>query len=722
MRKKIKKALLILLIFASGSFAFGQIKDLPASVIEEDGYLYKNNELYVKFENSDVILATKGSRDVYLNFGKTKSNKLKAKYGLKSKAYSMRFFEDADLLSTVRIQFDSTQKLDDLIKAFEDDVNISYVEKVPVYELFAATNDPYYGEVENWNLSWYLDLINAEEAWQLQKASPNIKVAIIDNAIWGEHEDLQLKPENQYNSVTKKTGSSSPPKEVIQNEECTNADYCTSYDWSHGTHCAGLVGAINNNGIGIASIGSGVTLMGVASQSFQEFLITLSFDGIIWAAENGANIISCSWGGGSATMKTYNNILKECYRRGIIVVFASGNASYSTPTYPASSPYVISVGSVDSDRSPSFFTNYGPWVDIAAPGGFDFTKTETKETSIISTTYCKSQKYRLDGYTAIDGKYYDGMAGTSMSTPILAGLVGLLLSKDSTLTTPIIRSLLMNTGSELNYTKTNMRFNAAASVIDAAAALKMVDSLNYPGNVVAINKGAEVDIIWDLPINTNKEVERYRIYRNRELIDEYVISRNYRDIMLPDGEYEYSVDAIYTDGTISLRNSAVISTGFKYNISLSAQPSDAGVVEGSGEYLGDSFISLKAIPNEGYDFVQWNNVEGVFISKDKNCEFYLMSDTNIVGVFKKIEVSLEDKLQQQFSITPNPAKDYLNIECNSSHIDFIEILGINGQLYKRIEVGRQSKFKVDISTLRPAIYILRGISGKEVFITKFIKI
>ncbi|MDE7337997.1 MAG: S8 family serine peptidase, partial [Bacteroidales bacterium] len=290
-------------------------------------------------------------------------------------------------------------------------------------------NDPFYSS----NFNWHLNLIHAEEAWKIQQGTPNIKVAVVDNAIWGEHPDLQIPSENQYNVRDGKVGNSAPPASVSQSTQCENINSCDVYLWSHGTHCAGAIGAINNNGVGIASIGSGVSVMGVSCPSYVVGSVGNAFMGITYAAEHGARVISTSWGNYNIA-NTERAIVQACIDKGIVMVAAAGNDSYDMPFYPANLPGVISIGSVNSDKTISSFSNYGEWVMLAAPGGYISLSGKESQFCIFSTTYCQSQRYRLNSVNGVRGEYYDGMFGTSMATPVTSGLCGLLLSADSTLT------------------------------------------------------------------------------------------------------------------------------------------------------------------------------------------------------------------------------------------------------------------------------------------------
>ncbi|MDE6695149.1 MAG: S8 family serine peptidase, partial [Bacteroidales bacterium] len=390
---------------------------------------------------------------------------------------------------TFLVEFDDIEKADELLAKLAAMPEVEMVEKVPTYFItgnipeaeIAATepakasngmvNDPFYGTKNGANFSWHLDLIHAEDAWKMQQGAANIVVAVVDNAIWGNHPDLQIPSSRQYNVRDGRVGNSAPPASVSQSTQCNFINSCDVYNWSHGTHCAGAIGAINNNGVGIASIGSGVSVMGVSCPGTASLAVQNGFMGITYAAEHGARVISTSWGGYNIA-NTEREIIQACIDKGIVMVSAAGNDNRNIPFYPANLPGVISIASVNSDKTVSSFSNHGEWVMLAAPGGYISANGREGQYCIFSTTYCQSQRYRLNGVTSTTGEYYDGMFGTSMATPVTSGLCGLLLSADSSLTPYLLREILM--ASAQTIVGNNRPIQPGSGIIDAAAALEMV--------------------------------------------------------------------------------------------------------------------------------------------------------------------------------------------------------------------------------------------------------
>lgn len=719
-----------------------------ASVSAQDLPRYEENTLYVKFKDRSEISAkkmlngkgdTKTIQTSMLGF----SNSLMDRFKVIPEALSMSLFDNPVLDKTFMISIDPKAKADieQLMEELKKNPDVEYVERVPLNRIFSAdaapVNDPYFGIIQSektLNVSWHLDLINAEKAWQIQTGNPKIVVAVVDNAIWGEHEDLQISPNLQYNCLSKVVGNSAPPVSLnVQNAQCEMPDLyqstCTAYDFSHGTHCAGAIAAINNNGIGIASIGSGVTLMGVAGPSLQyPTSIMNSYHGVTWAAEHGAKIISCSWG--SADFSYSNEaVMKACYDSGVIVIAATGNTSTSSPHYPAAySPYVISVGSVDADRKKSDFSNYSYWVDILAPGGYD---TTAYQTQIFSTTFCQNQYTRL--FAEIDdftGKYYDEMSGTSMATPILAGVVALMVSKDSTLTTDQVRTILQNTGQSIAH-ESSRYFNDYCNVVDAYAALEFITTA--PRFAPAVDKTTltaktafdSVWLTWEAP-ETTETITGYRIYRNGEEIANNHQVCNFLDTALQAGStYRYAVEPIYENRTFYTSRAETDVTIKKYfTISALIRPDDSyGFVEGTGQFEERQIYTLKAQPYEGHHFEYWtdekgsklfgNTLSGPATQNRRYFAYFAPGSSN-----EDLQL-----LKKAVSISPNPAKDEINIQCTDYELQHIRISDTRGRIVYNAGCidCKTHTMNIQIGSWAKGTYVVQVTTSKGAVSHKLIK-
>ena len=701
-------ASLTLVFLGLGCLSFGtaQEQDLP---------LYEENSLYVKYKDNSDVCAMKlrpknGERNVSTVLLGI-SDRVTEYFHVLPEAVSMSLFENPVLERTFLIQTDPDYKvnLDQLMEELKKNPEVEYVERVPFNRLFSTgtpknppVNDPYYGELQvnettKMNVTWHLDLINAEKAWQIQKGDSNVIVAVVDNAVWAEHEDLNIPASRQYNCVSRVQGNSAPPvNNAVRDQQCEKPSMfngtCTAYEFSHGTHCAGAIGAINNNGKGIASIGGGVSLMGIAGPSIDRPNgIINSYVGVLWAAEHGAQIISCSWGNDQYS-STNENVMKSCYEKGVIVVAAAGNDNINPPHYPAAySPYVISVGSVDANKKKSSFSNHGYWVDIMAPGGEDTTKYKTQ---IFSTTFCQNQSTRLLGGTDyFKGKYYDEMSGTSMATPVLAGVVGLLKSYDSTLTTDQVRYILQNTGQKL--ASNESRLNGYCKVVDAYAALDFLTKKPTFGpqiSKISVTTRTNYDSVWltwTAPTDTTGKlnIKGYRIYRNGTLIDS-VTDTAFVDTRLSDNTpYRYGIEPLI-ENVYTTRTEVDITTKQYYTIEGLVRPdSSYGRVEGSGKYEYRKIYLLKAVPNEGCSFDYWLDEQGVFYYGNTLSGTALKNRRFFARFVRGNANETKNLVEKALRLSPNPATDEVKVSCTDYDLKHIRVTDMKGRLVYEAEAN-----------------------------------
>ena len=320
-----------------------------------------------------------------------------------------------ELQKIYRVTFSDFDKIDFILNELSKLEILEYAEKEPIYRTTFIPDDTYH----NGTNKWYHTLVNSESAWDISMGSQSIKIAVIDNGAPSNHLDLNVFKQRD---VSDNDDDATPPQ-----------TYNQSSSWSHGTHCAGLATAEINNATGIASLGGNTELIIVKATGDNQNPSSIynSYAGVQWACENGANVISMSYGSENSS-----NALQELINSYPEIVFlaAAGNDGSSTQNYPAAYQSVIGVGSVDSNDQRSSFSNYNigfPWVDIAAPGGYSYG-------GLLSTVYTQN----LNGYARF--------GGTSMATPFAAGLVGLMLSVNPSLSPSQIQGCLINSGVEIN--------------------------------------------------------------------------------------------------------------------------------------------------------------------------------------------------------------------------------------------------------------------------------
>jgi subtilisin family serine protease len=267
-------------------------------------------------------------------------------------------------------------------------------------------NDAYYA-----SLQANMAQIQAPMAWSVTRGGGGPIVAVIDSGIDLDHPDLIAN--------------------LVSGWDFVNNDASADDDQGHGTHVAGIIGAVGNNGIAVAGVNWTARLMPVkvlnANGAGDQATVAL---GIRWAVDNGARVINLSLGasipaGGS--LPALESAVAYAISKGCVVAAASGNVSATLPKgtvmYPAAYPGVIGVGAVDRNNAIADFSNTGAFLDVVAPGA-----------SILST-------YRGGGVTF--------MSGTSMATPHVAGLAGLILAARPSLSGDQVRAALINTATDL---------------------------------------------------------------------------------------------------------------------------------------------------------------------------------------------------------------------------------------------------------------------------------
>jgi subtilisin family serine protease len=313
------------------------------------------------------------------------------------------------------------QSLDAAIEDLNNHPNVELAEPDRIVSIAATPNDDYYGS------QWHYPQINLPTAWDTTQGSASVVVAVIDTGVLSTHPDLNNKLTGGY--------------DFYNNDANPNDDH------GHGTFVAGIVAAESNNADWVAGVCWECKIMPIkALGSAGTGPTSAVIDGIDHAVANGAEVINLSLGS-TAPDPLLEIAVNNAVSSGVVVVAASGNTN-SAVLYPAAYPNVIAVGASDAAGNRASFSNYGPELDVMAPGD-----------GVYSTVR-----------TGAGGFGYGSGSGTSFAAPHVAGLAGLMISAGITGPSTIAQKL-KDTATEMgaagfdNLTG-HGRINAAAAVVD----------------------------------------------------------------------------------------------------------------------------------------------------------------------------------------------------------------------------------------------------------------
>ncbi|MER3329613.1 MAG: S8 family peptidase, partial [Candidatus Kapaibacterium sp.] len=380
-----------------GQYQINSIYVKTKSKVDVDGNRFVSDVLNKGFENVSISKLSK--------LASSKSNKVKGTPV--EKLYVVEY----------AVGVDSYDMAQELMKNPE----VEYA--VPVFNRYTTEFTPNDPDISK---QYHIDK-NVKDAWDITKGSAEVIIAIVDSGTDWQHPDLLDNIYINPNEI---------PNNGIDDDNNGYIDDVNGWDFvgnltfqqainrqwkpdndpkpsftsnDHGTHVAGCASASTNNGIGIAAVGFNTKLMPIKCGSDNwnnggTRGIFKGYEGIIYAAENGADIINCSWGGPGFN-PAEQEIVNSITAMGVLIVASAGNDSENIDEvsfYPTGYNNILSVGSIQSNSRRSSFTNYGVRTDIYAPG-----------TNI---------------YATLPGNRYGNKSGTSMAGPVAAGLAALIKS------------------------------------------------------------------------------------------------------------------------------------------------------------------------------------------------------------------------------------------------------------------------------------------------------
>jgi subtilisin family serine protease len=355
---------------------------------------YFDGEVYVKIKNEIPFTFDNTKREVNIYQKLSFLTPFIEKYRILKADAPFCFSKSETLQRIFRVYFEKAEMISQVIADLQKSGQVEYAEKIPIMRMSYTPNDPLLANSIDGQYSLYN--VHAKEAWDVSRGSASTVIAVVDNAIDITHHDL---------------GGNVSSSRDVSDEDDDPLPRAPDGGWEHGTHTSGIACAQTDNGMGIASLAFGCSLMAVKAtpNDGDPENIYDGYAGIAWAVSHGAKVISCSWGG-LVSSHSEAAVIDDAYAHDVIVVAAAGNDILPFITYPAAYDHVLAVASVDINDKKAFSSNFGSWIDVSAPG-----------VSITSTL-----PYNSTSTTPHEN--YGRLSGTSMATPLVAGLCGLIRS------------------------------------------------------------------------------------------------------------------------------------------------------------------------------------------------------------------------------------------------------------------------------------------------------
>jgi len=392
-----------------------------------------------------------------------------------------------DLTGWHTVKFGKTTDVISVVKKYKEIPGVIDAQPVAIHAVYATPNDPSYDQ------QWHLSKIEAPAAWDMEAGNSEIIVAILDTGVRYFAKDLggadasystpTAIDGNMWINAAEKNGTQGVDDDgngyvddwigydFVQTtysitypcfdyggyeEDCGTADNDPRDFHSHGTHCAGIVAAINNNGDSVASpsggwgngtleaSGNGVRIMALRigwsaiDGQYEVGLIAMDYaaEALNYAADNGARIASCSWG--SSNSGGLGAAIDYFLAAGGLIFKAAGNSDSQTADYMGTRNDIVNVAATDADDCKAGFSNFGTWVDISAPG-----------VDILSLYH---DKYN-PGQDSVANK-----SGTSMATPLAASVAALIWSQNPGLSAEQVKQRLFDAADPIDQLACNASY------------------------------------------------------------------------------------------------------------------------------------------------------------------------------------------------------------------------------------------------------------------------
>lgn len=389
-----------------------------------------------------------------------------------------------------------------LLQALQQDPDVEFAEPDFTATAVGSANDPYFTSGNQ----WYLSKIQVPAAWDYGTGTSGVTVAVVDSGVLASHPDLAGK--------------------VLAGYDFHNADADPSDDNGHGTAVAGLTAAASNNQLGMAGIAWANPILPAkvlgADGSGSYSAIS---NAITWAADRGARVINLSLGGTSSS-RTLQQAVDYAWSRNAVVIAAAGNNGNNVLFYPAACTNVVAVSATNaSDLRPSW-SNFGSYVDLAAPGE-----------NVLS----------LQGAAS-----YSSWNGTSFSSPITAGVVALMISANPGLSNQAVVDLLLRNADDIGSAGYDVYYgNGRVNAYRAVAAAANAATLDQTPPVASILSPADGAIVsGSVPVSLaatdNVAVTRLELWIDGTLASQSSaasLTLNWNSTLVADGSHRLEARA-----------------------------------------------------------------------------------------------------------------------------------------------------------------------------------
>ena len=447
---------------------------VPSQYVSKDynlkGLDFVPGELIIKFRK-DMDICFSLSEEGNLSTGIKSIDILNKKYKLVTAEKLLDECLSSSLSNVYKFVFNNNLDVLNALVKYNDNPYVLYAEPNQIYHLDVIPND------QNFSQQWALyntgqtggtpDAdIDAPEAWDIETGDPDVVIAIIDTGVDYNHQDLAdniwinngedlngngIVDSGDFNDIDDDNNG------YIDDIRGWNFQENTSdpYDYmGHGTHCSGIASAMTNNDVGVAGVCWNCSIMPL------KFRLTVedAVPSLGYACDNVANVVSMSWGSYTYSQLLYD-ALDYAYSKGVFIVASACNDDTDLRHYPSGYENVISVAATGDNDERCGFSNYGPWVDIGAPGYL-----------ILST---------------LPEDNYEKWCGTSMACPYVAGLAGLLLSKTlCPLPKAMVKTMILQNADEINTDQYigSGRINAYESLVRDSAIAFLYNTPSWKDN------------------------------------------------------------------------------------------------------------------------------------------------------------------------------------------------------------------------------------------------